>query len=339
MKRSDFIKGISLAGIGSMLPFSHTKADPVAAKTSGTCILIPQETAGPYPYDLSGNSSMYRQDITEGNPGTPLTLTLTIVNVNNNCAPLSNVRIDIWHCNKDGYYSEYANQPGYLGTESYVGDTFFRGIQLTDSNGQVTFKTIYPGWYTGRTTHIHVEAFLSSVLSATTQMAFPDSLNTTVYNTSLYTAHGQNTSVATNSADNVFSDTANTQYELMTITANATTGGYDASLTIGIAAPTTGLINIEPETGGQFKLGANYPNPFTSVTTIPLSLATDSNVMIELFDVQGRKLKEVIKETLGSGDQKIKVDRAGLASGSYLYQVSVTNSAGTFRQCKLLSVD
>ncbi|PZF74041.1 dioxygenase family protein [Taibaiella soli] len=343
MERKDFLKGVGLLGIGSFLPFSKSRAAGTTGNVpTGTCVLIPQETEGPYPFDLSGNSAMYRQDITEGNSGTPLHLTLTIVNTNDNCSPVTNARVDIWHCNKDGYYSEYANQPGYLGTQSHVGETFFRGIQITDNNGQVNFTTIYPGWYTGRTTHIHFQIFLNSVLSATSQAAFPDSLNTTVYSTSLYSAHGQNTSVAANSADNVFSDMTNTQYELLTVTSNNSTGGYDASLTVGIAVPTSGVINLEPETGGQFKLSQNYPNPFAGSTSIPFTLANTSDVLIEVFDLAGKRLLGIIRKSLGAGDQTITLDASSginaLAAGNYLYQFSVTNSNGTFRQCKMMAV-
>lgn len=347
MKRRDILKTAGLAGFASLLPFGRSQAASAAimklkkeALGSSTCILIPNETSGPYPWDLSGNSAMYRQDITEGNTGTPLNLTITVVNINDNCNPIANARVDIWHCNKDGYYSEYANQPGYLGTQSHLNETFFRGIQLTDSNGQVQFTTIYPGWYTSRATHIHAEIFLSSVLSATTQMAFADSQSTAVYNTSLYSAHGQNST--TNATDNVFSDTANTQYEMLTITTNSSTGGFDASITMGIAAPVTGLINIEPETGGQFKLGANYPNPFDSQTTIPFTLTNASRVKIELYDTEGRKVLDLIDQNMSAGDQKVSLDKssnaASLALGSYLYKLTVENLNGTFRQCKLLTV-
>jgi protocatechuate 3,4-dioxygenase beta subunit len=286
---------------------------------------------------------MFRQDITEGNAGTPLSLTITLVNTDDNCAPITNARVDIRHCNKDGYYSEYANQPGYLGTQSHVGETFFRGIQLSDSNGQVKFTTIYPGWYTSRVTHIHANIFLSSVLKATTQFAFDETITTAVYNTSLYSAHGQNsTTLAT---DNVFSDTSNTQYEMLTITADATTGGYDAAITVGVAAGvsgTTGLSSIEPETGGQFKLGANYPDPFSSVTTIPVTLTYASQVQLDLYDLQGRKVLAAINQKMDAGDQKIILNTNGniasLAVGSYVYQLSVTNSNSTFKQCKLLTI-
>lgn len=343
MNRRDILKGLGVLGAGSLLPFDKAGAAPVVSGTSGAaagdCILIPQETAGPYPLDLSQNSSMFRQDITQGNTGTPLELTLTVVNTNADCAPIPNARVDIWHCDKDGYYSGFSNQPGYLGTKSYVGETFFRGIQLTDSNGQAHFTTIYPGWYPGRVTHIHFQVFLNSVLSATSQLAFPESLNTEVYNTVPYNAHGQNPTKNTN--DNVFSDSSNTQYQIVTIAAN-NSGGYDASLTVGIAAPTTGIINLEPETGGQFKLGTNYPNPFSSETTISFSLAATSRVTIELFDLQGRKVADVVRRTMEAGEQNVVLKRdlqgSNLPEGSYVYQITVENSNGSFKQCKLLTV-
>jgi protocatechuate 3,4-dioxygenase beta subunit len=338
---------LGVAGAAAMLPWGKGKATSSAFKaiqmeallgTSGGCILIPAETEGPYPLDLSSNSSMFRQDITEGNAGTPLNLTLTLVNISDNCAPIANARIDIWHCNKDGYYSGYANQPGYLGTQSHVGATFFRGIQLTDSNGQVQFTTIYPGWYTSRVTHIHFQVFLSSVLSATSQMAFPESLTTAVYNTSPYSAHGQNSTTLSN--DNVFSDAANTQYQLLTIAANGS-GGYDASLTIGVSAPVTGLIEVEPETGGQFKLRTNYPNPFEQVTTVPYTLTHAAEVQFDLYDLQGRHVLALPLGRQSAGDQQLVLDRGAnartLARGTYAYQITTTNQNGTFKQCKVLT--
>ena len=208
-----------------------SSADSTSTGTGGTttaCSATPTETSGPYPYDLSADSAIYRTDITEGKTGIPLSLTLTLVNSNDDCTVISGARVDIWHCDKDGYYSEY-DEPGYLGTEDNTGKTFLRGIQLSDTNGQVSFTTIYPGWYTGRVTHIHVEVFVGSVLQLTTQLAFPDSLTTTVYNTSLYSAHGQNT--VTNSSDQVFSDSYNS--ELLTITGD-TTNGYTATFKVGV---------------------------------------------------------------------------------------------------------
>jgi protocatechuate 3,4-dioxygenase beta subunit len=174
---------------------------------------------------MINNSAFLRRDITEGKSGLPLTLTLTIVNVNSNCVAVSGANVEIWQCDAAGRYSEYS-QPGYDGS----GQTFLRGIQTTDANGQVTFTTIYPGWYAGRATHIHVDVYRSGALVKTTQIAFPESISAAVYATGVYASKGQNST--TNSSDNVFSD--GTTNELATLTGN-TTSGYTATLTIGVA--------------------------------------------------------------------------------------------------------
>lgn len=196
---------------------------------TGGCTAIPDETAGPYP-DKTGmlnDDAFYRKDVTEGKPGLPLSVTFTVVNVNAGCAPVTDAAVEIWHCDKDGVYSEYTGQPGVSTDESST--TFMRGLQKTDASGQVTFDTIYPGWYAGRVTHIHVEIYIGGASVKTTQMAFPDDLTAKVYATSLYTK-GQ--SPMTNAADMVFSD--GDAHQLATLTGD-TTNGYAATLTLGIA--------------------------------------------------------------------------------------------------------
>ena len=115
--------------------------------------------------------------------------------------------------------------------------TFCRGIQVTDRSGQVAFTTIYPGWYAGRITHVHFQAYLADNLAVaattTSQIAFPQEITTAVYNSTLYAARGQNTSVTSFSADNVFND--GTTYRMATLTGDVASG-YTATLTVGIAA-------------------------------------------------------------------------------------------------------
>jgi len=225
--------GAAFAACGSSTPTSPTTATTTGGTTTGggtssaSCAVTPSETEGPYP-DKTGminNAAYFRRDITEGKSGLPLTLTLTIVNVNNSCGAVSNVDVEIWQCDAAGAYSEYS-QPRFNG----AGLTFLRGVQTTDANGQVTFTTIYPGWYAGRATHIHVDVFRSGSLVKTTQIAFPEAITSAVYATGEYASKGQNST--TNASDNVFSD--GTQYEMATLS-GSTTGGYTATLTIGVA--------------------------------------------------------------------------------------------------------
>ena len=185
------------------------------------------ETAGPYP-DILGmlnNPAFNRRDVTEGKSGTPLTLALTIVNANSSCAPVSGAAVEIWQCDAAGNYSEYS-QPGFNG----VGQTFLRGVQTTDAGGQVTFTTIYPGWYAGRATHIHVEIYVNGRSVKVTQVAFPESISSSVYASGVYAAKGQNTT--SNASDNVFSDGTGTEIAAVT---GSVASGFSAALRVVIS--------------------------------------------------------------------------------------------------------
>ncbi|WP_347260943.1 intradiol ring-cleavage dioxygenase [Rudaea sp.] len=224
------------AGQTGDITLQRTGSTPSACTFGAACALIPSETDGPYPlYSILSNTALQRRDITDGKTGAPLKLILRLIDVNNSCAPITNAAIYIWHCDKDGVYSGYANQTGGVNA---TGQSFLRGIQVTDASGQVVFDTIYPGWYSGRITHIHIQAYLDDTLRQgaaviTTQMAFPLDVTKAVYNSTLYAAHGQNTSVTSFAQDNVFSD--GTTYEMATI-AGDVANGYVATLTLGIAA-------------------------------------------------------------------------------------------------------
>jgi len=129
------------------------------AADGSTCSSTPELTGGPYPYDLSGKGAMARRVIHENRPGLPFQFTFTVVNTKQGCAAIEGARIDVWHCDADGYYSEY-KEPGYLGTRNFINQTFCRSIQRTDAHGQATFESIYPGWYEGRITHVHLEVYV-----------------------------------------------------------------------------------------------------------------------------------------------------------------------------------
>ena len=219
--------GAALIGCGASPASPSTTGSDVAAGGSAACAVTPSETEGPYGdrIGMVSNQTYYRRDITEGKSGLPLALTLTIVNANNACSPTPDATVEIWQCDAAGNYSEYA-QPGFNGT----GQTFLRGLQVTDANGKVTFNTIYPGWYPGRATHIHVNVFRGGSLVKTTQIAFPESVSAAVYGSGVYAAKGQNTT--TNRGDNVFAD--GVDLELATLTGTVA-GGYTGTLQIGLA--------------------------------------------------------------------------------------------------------
>ena len=174
---------------------------------------------------MLSNMAFYRRDVTEGRPGTPLALTITIQNTNANCAALANAAVEIWQCDADGHYSEYA-QGSYNGT----GFTYLRGLQVTDANGQATFNTIYPGWYQGRATHIHVQVNVNNRSVKVTQIAFPESVSSQIYASGAYASRGSNPT--TNASDNVFAD--GVSIELASVTASGS--GYLATITFGVPA-------------------------------------------------------------------------------------------------------
>jgi protocatechuate 3,4-dioxygenase beta subunit len=226
--------GAALAGCGSSPTSPSSNGSSGSSGTTGGtsaagCATTASETAGPYPDKLGmfNNAAFYRRDITEGRPGTPLTVVLTVVSADNGCAPVANATVEMWHCDAAGDYSEYS-QPGFNG----AGQTFLRGLQTTGANGQVTFTTIYPGWYAGRATHIHIEVFVNGASVKTTQMAFPESTSASVYITGVYASRGQNPT--SNAADGIFSDGISTELATLETMTGSAASGFTATLTIGV---------------------------------------------------------------------------------------------------------
>jgi protocatechuate 3,4-dioxygenase beta subunit len=256
MKRKEFIKKSGLAGLLSFFSLSRNWGyNPTQLLACPSTITL-SETGGPYKLDLSSNPAVWRSNVIEsgqpyiGNGYTPLNVTLTIYAINSStgsCEVLPNARVDFWHCNQHGYYSGFDNQNGYLGTKNYAGATWLRGIQTTDANGQVTFQTMFPGWYVGRVTHIHFEVYHANVLRLTSQLAFEDTLINTINGVSPYSSipgvtpygpsptwHGQNT--ITNATDGVFSNGTSTEMLTITGTPPATlTGTLDVRLNYSVA--------------------------------------------------------------------------------------------------------
>jgi protocatechuate 3,4-dioxygenase beta subunit len=190
-----------------------------AAVTSGlvTCVLTPEMTEGPY--FVSGDK--VRRNVTEGKRGTPLLLRLTVLDVSS-CKPISRAAVDIWHADAGGLYSEEA----LLGTE---GQTFLRGIQRTDANGVATFRTVYPGWYMGRTVHIHVKVYLGGRTVHTGQLFFPDSLTDAVYKRSPYNRRLSRDT--RNTTDSIFRNGGKRSM----LALRKSGGGYVGRITMGVS--------------------------------------------------------------------------------------------------------
>ena len=146
-----------------------------AAVASGqvSCVLAPEQTEGPYYVP----DELVRRNITEGRPGTPLTLRAFVVDAST-CKAIKNAVVDIWHADASGVYSGFG-----AGSSS---QTFMRGIQKTNAKGLALFRTVYPGWYPGRTVHIHVKVHLGGNVVHTGQLYFPDAVTDAAYRKAPY---------------------------------------------------------------------------------------------------------------------------------------------------------
>ena len=192
--------------------------DGPAGVASGTvrCVLTPEQTEGPY---YIANEKV-RRNITDGKQGVPLTLRATVVDAST-CKPIKGAAVDIWHCDDGGVYSGFGQ-----GASSR---TFLRGMQRTNLNGLALLKTIYPGWYQGRTVHIHVKVHVGGNVVHTGQLYFPDTLTDKVYKKAPYiTRPGRTTR---NSNDFVFANGG--KNSLLSVRGDGA-GGYIAAITMGV---------------------------------------------------------------------------------------------------------
>ncbi len=223
MKRTEFLRrSFRTLGAITVIPVfgsckPNEEIDSEAGSDSGACVLTESETDGPFP--TKNPASLVLEDITSDRNGTSLNIRITIQNKNNNCEPLANAIVDIWHCDASGNYSQYGNT-GMQRTD-YTNVSFLRGRQATNGEGVAGFKSIYPGWYSGRAPHIHVHVYNSAGKSLLiTQIAFPEAISAVVYAQGVYASKGQaDTSIA---RDNVFGDGVST--EMATVTGSASQG-------------------------------------------------------------------------------------------------------------------
>ena len=211
---------LSLAGLAPIAVAGF--ATPRVAQAADRLTLTPQATQGPYWFD----PKLFRADITEGKTGVPARVALTVLGRDG--APLKGARVDIWHCDASGVYSGYEGQGDDHGTAT-KGQTYLRGAQLTDASGLAAFQTIWPGWYEGRTPHIHIKVFLDARTALTCQLFVPDALSEYLFeNVPAYRrAHKRDT---LNSHDGI----ALQGGQAMVASIKETPAGYDVALTVAV---------------------------------------------------------------------------------------------------------
>jgi len=257
MERKEFLRGLGLVGLGTLtIPVikacssgddgdsssssssSTTSSDTTQAtdtggtSSTGTCSVTSSETAGPFPTKTPG--SLVTSNIVSDRTGVGFKININVKNTKASCAALEGAIVDIWHCDKDGYYSEYGGTS--MQSADFTSVHFLRGRQTTDASGLVQFTSIFPGWYTSRATHIHVHIYNAAGTSLlVTQIAFPEGSGSAValVNASSENGYTKGLSGYTyNASDNVFSDS--TANELATVTGSVA-DGFILTHTINVA--------------------------------------------------------------------------------------------------------
>ena len=196
--------------LGTVAPGS--KVTVASFANAGSCAVTPRQTEGPYYIDVD----KIRADIREDREGTPLRVGVRVLDADG-CTPVKDAVFEIWHCDAGGLYS---------GFEEAAGEArFLRGAQVTDADGIAVITTIFPGWYRGRTVHIHAKVVLSNDTELTTQLYFDDAVTTEALKAGPYAQRGDRD---TDNSDDGF-------YRPETTLAMAKDGdGYLGLLTIGV---------------------------------------------------------------------------------------------------------
>lgn len=239
----------SADGSTSTASTGSSSAETSSGSAASGLAEIPEETNGPYPADgtadlnILEDSGIIRSDITTNLDGTgpvdgvPLTFTFTLTDMANGDAPFANAALYLWQCDAQGQYSMY--------TEGVEDDTFLRGIQVADANGELTFRTIIPGCYVGRWPHLHFEVYpdvesATNVANAiaTSQVAIPQDILSGIFALDEYAGSAENLAdIGGIGNDNIFGDD-DAQLQLPAMS-GAITSGYIGSLTVGVDTTTT----------------------------------------------------------------------------------------------------
>jgi protocatechuate 3,4-dioxygenase beta subunit len=233
LSRREVVAFLGATGVVWLAGGSLFSRRAVASALAPSCVVRPEQTGGPYFVDERLNRSDIRSDPTDGRvrPGTPLALTLLVSRLNaGDCQPLAGAQVDIWHCDAQGIYSD-VQDPGF----NTIGQKFLRGYQITDARGEARFVTVYPGWYPGRTVHIHFKIRTAPVTQRsfefTSQLYFDDVLTDRVLAAPPYAANGPRTT--RNQHDWIFRRGG----DQLLLAPKITTDGYAATFAIGLQLP------------------------------------------------------------------------------------------------------
>ncbi len=324
-------RALGLAGIagaayvaGPLQPFGAggDATAPSQADAAATCVLAPEVTEGPYWVDVREK----RSDVVAGQSGVPLALDLYVYRSDDSCEPEQGAVVDIWHCNASGLYSDEA-------ANHTSGETWLRGYQETDSAGHVSFTTIYPGWYSGRTVHIHIRVRTfsgsSTTYNFTTQIFFTEEDSAAVFATSPYSSHrGRDT---TNEEDMIYQQEVRAGNVLMPTLSGSPSSGYSGTVGIGLS----GLPASSTNTGPGSSSSGSGSSGSSSATDTAVDAALLSRRFIHAGDrrelLLGLKAGERIA-ALAPGRRNLAVPIAdSTPAGAARLQLTLTDRAGNER--------
>ena len=226
--------GVAGAGVVASRVKAQAGLDSVVASTPPwmpACVVTPAQTEGPYFVDEKLNRVDIRPDPGTGkvSAGAPLDLEIRVYRVvNGTCTPYQNAVVDIWQCDAMGLYSDVKDMNGFFDT---AGQKFLRGYQVADGAGVAKFTTVYPGWYQGRSVHIHFKVRSSLNARAgefTSQLYFDDAFSDKVFTRAPYnTKTGTRTS---NERDGIYRQGG----KQLTLAVTENGAGYRGVFEIGV---------------------------------------------------------------------------------------------------------
>jgi protocatechuate 3,4-dioxygenase beta subunit len=223
LSRGDLIR--AAGGAGLAVAFGARARDALGADESivASCVLTPEVTEGPYWID----TSLTRRDIREGKAGLPLVLAFTVVNART-CRPINRADVEIWHCDALGKYSGFESG-GPTGTR------YLRGHQRSNAAGVATFLTVFPGWYPGRTPHIHMKVHVGSAdrVVHTGQVFFDEAIQAAVYKQAPYSSHGR--SDTSHARDAIYAQAGGSRAVVRLSRRPGGARGYLGRIVIGVA--------------------------------------------------------------------------------------------------------
>lgn len=215
--RRDVIRTVGGAGLAAVFSVRALQFLGEDAEAATTCLLTPEATEGPYWVD----GALSRRNVTEGKAGVPLVIRFTVLNART-CKPIRNADVEIWHCDALGNYSAVNG----------ARTRFLRGHQRSNALGKAEFLTVFPGWYPGRTPHIHMKVSVGGNEVHTGQVFCNETVTRAVYKQAPYRSRGQYDTP--HASDGIYSQAGGSRAELKLKRRTGGLRGYVGTIAIGV---------------------------------------------------------------------------------------------------------